>query len=344
MALADSLASIPGLAGYLAAKQMNEQQGMGDLQRASGAMSLADMLAKRKQQQEYDAAIAGLGPNPSQEQLAGVAAKYVRDPSKVMETQQKSLDRQAAIAAAQAQKEAALAQAKALAEQTAEMKRAAQAETERANRERAAVMRERLAQDKKPPAGYRYTQSGDLEAIPGGPADMKIQGQFNQDTAMRDSMRADLDRLALEANRLLTHPGLAKTTGLMSAVPGVGGTATIPGTDAANFKAGLETLKSQTGFSVLQNMRNNSKTGGALGQVSDMENKLLQANLASLDRAQSEKEFKAALQRIVNYTEGAKDRLNNAYNLKHAGRVAAGAGAPGTPKVLRFDAQGNPIP
>src|SRR3990167_5868368 len=169
----------------------------------------------------------------------------------------------------------------------------------------------------KPPPGYRPSAAGDLEAIPGGPADMKLKGQFNQDTGILQASTSGLDRLGAEANSLLKHPGLSKSTGLMSVVPGVGGLASIPGTDAANFKARLDTLKSQVGFSVLQEMRNNSKTGGALGQVSDRENVMLQNNLAALDRAQSEPEFKAALQRIVDYTDAAKDRLRGAFNLKH---------------------------
>ena len=169
----------------------------------------------------------------------------------------------------------------------------------------------------KPPPGYRPSAAGDLEAIPGGPADMKLKGQFNQDTGILQASTSGLDRLGAEANALLNHPGLSKSTGLMSVVPGVGGLASIPGTDAANFKARLDTLKSQVGFSVLQEMRNNSKTGGALGQVSDRENVMLQNNLAALDRAQSEPEFKEALKRIVTYTDAAKDRLRGAFNMKH---------------------------
>lgn len=185
----------------------------------------------------------------------------------------------------------------------------------------------------KAPPGYRMTADGNLEAIPGGPADTKLQGALNQDTAALQSSQAGLDRLQIEAERLKKHPGLEKTTGLMSAVPLVGGIATIPGTDAANFKAGLDTLKSQTGLSVLQEMRNNSKTGGALGQVSDFENRMLQANLANLDRAQSEPEFRAALDKIITYTEGAKERLRAAYNLKHSGKQPASV-APAAPASI----------
>lgn len=105
----------------------------------------------------------------------------------------------------------------------------------------------------------------------------------------------------------------------MSAVPLVGGIATIPGTDAANVNAKLDNLKSQVGFSVLQNMRNNSKTGGALGQVSDVEEKLLQDNLAALSKAQSFDEFQRSLGKIIDYANSAKDRLRSAYNMKYQG-------------------------
>ena len=48
-------------------------------------------------------------------------------------------------------------------------------------------------------------------------------------------------------------------------------------TDRSRLDDYLTTLKANLGFDSLQKMRDNSKTGGALGQVSEMENKLLQA-------------------------------------------------------------------
>ena len=68
-------------------------------------------------------------------------------------------------------------------------------------------------------------------------------------------------------------------------------------------------------------MRNNSKTGGALGAVSDSEGKRLEANLAALENAQSEEQMKESLKKIIEYTQGAKDRLRSAYNLRHGGKT-----------------------
>lgn len=163
----------------------------------------------------------------------------------------------------------------------------------------------------KPPAGYRFKGDGDLEAIPGGPADMKMQGALNQDTMSLQSSTAELDRLAQSANMLKNHPGLKGITGIRGAIPN------IPGSDAANAEAQLATLKSQIGFGVLQAMRNASKTGGALGSVSDAEGKRLEANLAALDKAQSLDQMKQSLDAILKFTDEAKGRLQDAFNMRH---------------------------
>jgi len=55
--------------------------------------------------------------------------------------------------------------------------------------------------------------------------------------------------------------------------------------------ANIDTIKANVGFDKLQAMREASPTGGALGQVSDFENRLLQAVLSNLDQAQSEQQF-----------------------------------------------------
>lgn len=171
--------------------------------------------------------------------------------------------------------------------------------------------KQEAAQQGKTPPGYRQNADGNLEAIPGGPADTKLQGAFNADTAMLQNSNAGFDRLATTANEILNHPGLNGITGIRGKVPDV------PGTDAANARALLNTLKSQVGFGVLQEMRNNSKTGGALGAVSDAEGKRLENNLAALDTTQGIEQFKKQLQEIVNYTDQAKSRLRDTFNMKH---------------------------
>lgn len=166
--------------------------------------------------------------------------------------------------------------------------------------------------------------------------EIKIVGKGNeaksaQAEASLQNMEANLDRLAASANEVLNHPGLGGITGIRGKIPN------IPGTDAANAAAKLETLKSQIGFGVLQDMRNSSKTGGALGAVSDAEGKRLESNLAALDTAQSTEEFKKSLQQIIDYAQGAKDRARAAYESQYGnGEPVAGfsvpTGAPAAPK------------
>lgn len=177
----------------------------------------------------------------------------------------------------------------------------------------------------KPPAGYRFVPDGNLEAIPGGPADTKLQGAYNQDTAQLQSSTSNFDRLASTANAILNHPGLAGITGIRGKVPD------IPGTAAADARALLATLKSQVAFDVLQDMRNNSKTGGALGNVSDAEGKRLENNLAALDTSQGIDQFKKQVGQIIEFANSAKGRLQDAYNLKHKGASAPSGGGGLTP-------------
>ncbi len=70
------------------------------------------------------------------------------------------------------------------------------------------------------------------------------------------------------------------------------------GTPQYDLGQTLNTIKANIGFDTLQNMRNNSQTGGALGQISDMEEKLLQAVNGSLEPGQSAKQLAANLKDI----------------------------------------------
>lgn len=62
----------------------------------------------------------------------------------------------------------------------------------------------------------------------------------------------------------------------------------LPDTDARQLNNYLDTIKANVGFDKLQQMRENSPTGGALGQVSDTENRLLQAVNGALDPLQGD--------------------------------------------------------
>ena len=89
----------------------------------------------------------------------------------------------------------------------------------------------------------------------------------------------------------------------------------IPGTDARDFAAELDTLKGNIGFGELTAMREASKTGGALGQVSNIELGMLTSALGGLDPGQSP----ANLQRQLAKVRGSIERWNAAQSLYGAG-------------------------
>ncbi|WP_284387809.1 hypothetical protein [Algimonas ampicilliniresistens] len=94
---------------------------------------------------------------------------------------------------------------------------------------------------------------------------------------------------------------------------------------ATNLSATLETIKGNLGFDGLQEMRDNSPTGGALGNVSDREIKTLQSLYGSLERSQSQQQLDANLQRLYQHLDGQEARLRQAYE-QDAQRAQGGSG------------------
>jgi hypothetical protein len=72
------------------------------------------------------------------------------------------------------------------------------------------------------------------------------------------------------------------------------------GTAARDVGALIDTVKANAGFAELQKMRNNSPTGGALGQVSEREIAYLQATIGNLEQSQSDDQLKDNLRRVKN--------------------------------------------
>lgn len=115
------------------------------------------------------------------------------------------------------------------------------------------------------------------------------------------------ERLKFSANQIKDDPSLERITGVMGVFPN------WPGGGAANVQAQLDKLKSQVGLSVLQAIRDASKTGGAVGQVSNFEQQLFQNNVASVNQLQSAGKFREAMDLIIKYANDAQRRLSDAY-------------------------------
>jgi len=72
----------------------------------------------------------------------------------------------------------------------------------------------------------------------------------------------------------------------------------IPGSDSYNLNQRLLTIKANLGFDRLQQMREASPTGGALGQVAVQELQALQATVGSMELGQSREELSRNLDKI----------------------------------------------
>jgi len=104
-------------------------------------------------------------------------------------------------------------------------------------------------------------------------AQRKIKMQAEHTMKMAEFLTGQLDR----AEKMVG----TTTTGLIGS-----GMRKIPGTDAYDLNRIVDTVKANIGFDQLQQMRRESPTGGALGQVAIKELDMLQATLGSLDTAQ----------------------------------------------------------
>jgi hypothetical protein len=98
------------------------------------------------------------------------------------------------------------------------------------------------------------------------------------------------------------HPGLSTAVGIKNpfVVNPFSGKA-VPGTDAADFQAQLDTLKAQTFLPMVQSLR-------GMGALSDAEGKKLTDAIGALNTDMSETAFKKSVLQIRQNLEKAKNR------------------------------------
>lgn len=156
----------------------------------------------------------------------------------------------------------------------------------------------------KAPTGYRWTASGGLEPIPGGPADEKATMAGEKAEQRRQAAVMQADRMIGSVDTALKQMDRWMTTGVSGAVM-----SNLPGSDANDLRATLETIKANLGFAELQAMREASPTGGALGSVAVQELNALQSTVANLSPNQSEAQLRANLQKIKEHYANMREVL-----------------------------------
>lgn len=122
----------------------------------------------------------------------------------------------------------------------------------------------------------------------------KREAALNQAEALTDQLTGGIDELIGKVSEATAGPG-----GVLLGK--------FPGTTAKDLQVNLDSIKANIGFQALQAMREASPTGGSLGNISDTENKLLQARFGALEIGQSPTQLienlKKVRQRIIqNYS------------------------------------------
>lgn len=161
-----------------------------------------------------------------------------------------------------------------------------------------------------PPSGWWYNNPNDPSAglyrIPGGPAEVEAATTAATDEKRKQGTLAQIGQVTNTIDETIQ---LADrwTTG------SIGGIAKVfPETDARKLAGNILTIKANLGFDRLQKMREESPTGGALGQVAVQELEGLQATVAMLDQLQKPEDVKAALAKIRAHYQGWANAVTQA--------------------------------
>ena len=293
------------------ARQAQSEMALMQQRRASEQSSLATaaktQLSIRQEEQLRDE-LSKLGPDATQDQVIGVLTKY-GPPEKVL----------AALTAAQSKKEATQAKTEAaLTAADAALERAkvaADAKIEAA-RERGATALQiaQLQTDTKrelAQLAISLKEAANAELLT--PKEkQKREAAYPQATSAISSFETKADSFVKDIEKLRDSPGLSEITGFAAGrLPGL----------SANGRAAqalYDKIVAKGGFQALQDLRDASKTGGALGNVSNQEGKQLTASFAAIDRRQDAKDVKAALDQAIGDIQGSKTRLREAYDMTYS--------------------------
>ena len=180
----------------------------------------------------------------------------------------------------------------------------------------AGVGGEAVSETDKVPKGYeRITDSdtGELRDVP-------IKGSQPWNDAIDQSQKVGRSLDSFQSSNALVDEEITfaleilesetiPTSGLIGEL-----TKAIPGTPAHALQQRLLTINTNTAFDFLAEMRRNSKTGGAVGQLSDSEREAMSAIHGSLEQSNRKEDLIYNLRRLQEVRANAGERLVAAYN------------------------------
>lgn len=151
----------------------------------------------------------------------------------------------------------------------------------------------------------------------------KREAAYPQATQAINGFETKSEQFIKELEKLRDDPGLEKITG-----PVFGRTPSVS-REGSRAQATYDKIFAKGGFQALQDMRAASKTGGALGNVSNEEGRRLEKSIVGgLDRTQNIKDVKQGIDDLIDEIRGSKARMREAYDSTYEYRAGRPAAAP----------------
>lgn len=141
------------------------------------------------------------------------------------------------------------------------------------------------------------------------------EASFPKATTALKGFEADADELISDLERLKNHPGLWNITGVIA-----GRTPSLSA-DGRAAQALYDKIIAKGGFQSLQDIRNASPTGGALGSISNQEGQQLKASFSEIDQKMDAEDVVAAIDRTIQKVRGSKERVREGYDLTYEYRA-----------------------
>jgi len=145
---------------------------------------------------------------------------------------------------------------------------------------------------------------------------------FPEATKQVNILSENVSALKEQLTALKTHPGLPGITGAV-----FGRTPSVSD-DSMAAQSVYDNVVNNIFVNALQSMRAASKTGGAVGNVSDKEGSRLEQTLAALARAQSTGDFKNQVDIALSRLTIAEKNIKEAYDSTYEYRAKPAGGAP----------------
>ena len=135
-------------------------------------------------------------------------------------------------------------------------------------------------------------------------------------TASTEFTIEKIRRMRNTVRSLADNPNLSKGFGVLGV-----GTSFLPNTEAANIAEEIKTLKNQLFDEAIMAMRAASKTGAAVGTVSNLEGQRFENMRKPLNQKQTPQEFLKNLELLDKELEKSESRINNAYKRTYGNAV-----------------------